>query len=94
MRSQRPVIGSVTTLRDRTELSALERELGTTRTATDTLRAQAHEFANQLHTISGLIQIGEYDEVVQFVNGVDRGPDRAERRRDQPDRATPRSPRC
>jgi len=68
------VIGSVTTLRDRTELSELEQELGTTRTATDTLRAQAHEFANQLHVISGLIQIGEYDSVVQFVNGatVDR----------------------
>ncbi|MEE2570195.1 sensor histidine kinase [Pseudarthrobacter sp. J64] len=67
-------IGSVTTLRDRTELSSLERELGATRTATDTLRAQAHEFANQLHVISGLIQIGEYDSVVQFVNGatVDR----------------------
>ena len=38
--------------------------------ATDTLRAQAHEFANQLHTIPGLIQIGEYDAVVQFVNGT------------------------
>ena len=63
-------IGSVTTLRDRTELASLERELGTTRTATDTLRAQAHEFANQLHVISGLIQIGEYDSVVQFVNGA------------------------
>ena len=70
MRSHGRVIGSVTTLRDRTELASLERELGTTRTATDTLRAQAHEFANQLHTISGLIQIGEYDSVVQFVNGT------------------------
>ena len=70
MRSHGRDIGSVTTLRDRTELASLERELGTTRTATDTLRAQAHEFANQLHTISGLIQIGEYDSVVQFVNGA------------------------
>jgi sensor histidine kinase regulating citrate/malate metabolism len=70
IRSRGRVIGSVTTLRDRTELASLERELGTTRTATDTLRAQAHEFANQLHTISGLIQIGEYDAVVQFVNGA------------------------
>jgi sensor histidine kinase regulating citrate/malate metabolism len=70
IRSRGRDIGSVTTLRDRTELSALERELGTTRTATDTLRAQAHEFANQLHVISGLIQIGEYDSVVQFVNGA------------------------
>ncbi|MEV7603917.1 ATP-binding protein [Paenarthrobacter sp. NPDC089322] len=74
LRSRGRDIGSVTTLRDRTELSSLERELGTTRTVTDTLRAQAHEFANQLHVISGLIQIGEYDSVVQFVNGatVDR----------------------
>ncbi|KNH18399.1 histidine kinase [Arthrobacter sp. ZBG10] len=74
IRSRGRAIGSVTTLRDRTELSSLERELGATRTATDTLRAQAHEFANQLHVISGLIQIGEYDSVVQFVNGatVDR----------------------
>lgn len=63
-------IGSVTTLRDRTELSSLESELGATRTVTNTLRAQAHEFANQLHVISGLIQIGEYDSVVQFVNGA------------------------
>ncbi len=70
IRSRGRDIGSVTTLRDRTELSSLERELGTTRTATDTLRAQAHEFANQLHVISGLIQIGEYDSVVQFVNGA------------------------
>jgi sensor histidine kinase regulating citrate/malate metabolism len=70
IRSRGRVMGSVATLRDRTELSSLERELGATRTATDTLRAQAHEFANQLHVISGLIQIGEYDSVVQFVNGV------------------------
>ena len=64
------VIGSVTTLRDRTELSSLEKELGRTRSTTDTLRAQTHEFANQLHTISGLIQLGEFDEVVSFVDGV------------------------
>jgi sensor histidine kinase regulating citrate/malate metabolism len=70
MRSRGRVIGSVTTLRDRTELSTLEKELGTTRTTTDTLRAQTHEFANQLHTISGLIQLGEYDDVVKFVDGV------------------------
>lgn len=70
IRSRGREIGSVTTLRDRTEMSSLERELGATRTATDTLRAQAHEFANQLHVISGLIQIGEYDSVVQFVNGA------------------------
>ena len=70
MRSRGTVIGSVTTLRDRTELSALERELGTTRATSETLRAQTHEFANQLHTISGLLHLGEYDEVVRYVDGV------------------------
>ncbi|MEO5710958.1 MAG: ATP-binding protein [Nocardioidaceae bacterium] len=70
MRSRGQVIGSVTTLRDRTELSALERELGTSRATSDTLRAQTHEFANQLHTISGLLQLEEYDEVLRFVDGV------------------------
>lgn len=70
MQSRGRVIGSVTTLRDRTELSSLEQELGTTRATSETLRAQTHEFANQLHTISGLLQLEEYDEVVRFVDGV------------------------
>jgi len=70
MRSRGTVIGSVTTLRDRTELSALERELGSSRATSNTLRAQTHEFANQLHTISGLLHLEEYDEVVRFVDGV------------------------
>lgn len=70
MRSRGRVIGSVTTLRDRTELSSLEQELGTSRATSETLRAQTHEFANQLHTISGLLHLQEYDEVVRFVDGV------------------------
>ncbi|HET6292407.1 MAG TPA: ATP-binding protein [Kribbella sp.] len=65
-------LGSVTTLRDRTELAQLERELGSFRSSTELLRAQTHEFANQLHTISGLIQIGEYDEVVRYVGALNR----------------------
>ena len=63
-------IGSVTTLRDRTELLELRRELDLTRHVTDTLRAQAHEFSNRLHTIAGLIEIGESDEAVRFVHRV------------------------
>ncbi|KRE54756.1 ATP-binding protein [Phycicoccus sp. Soil748] len=63
-------LGTVTTLRDRTALANLERELGSFRSTTSLLRAQTHEFANQLHTISGLIQLGEYDEVVRYVDAV------------------------
>jgi two-component system, CitB family, sensor kinase len=63
-------IGSVTTLRDRTELLELRRELDLTQHVTDTLRAQAHEFDNRLHTIAGLIELGEADEAVRFVHRV------------------------
>ena len=66
-------IGSVTTLRDRTQLADLESEIGAFRGTTDLLRAQTHEFANQLHTISGLIQIGDYDEVVGYVDALTEG---------------------
>src|SRR6185503_17826760 len=63
-------VGSVVTLRDRTELLVLQNELDANRHATDTLRAQAHEFSNRLHTISGLIELGEYDEVRGFVSRI------------------------
>lgn len=65
-------LGSVTTLRDRTELARLEREIGSFRSSSELLRAQAHEFANQLHTISGLIQIGEQDEVVRYIRVLNK----------------------
>ena len=61
-------IGAVATLRDRTELVELQRELDTSRSAAETLRAQAHEFTNRLHTIAGLIELGEYDEVARYVH--------------------------
>ncbi|WHT23766.1 ATP-binding protein [Crossiella sp. CA-258035] len=65
-------IGAVVTLRDRTELVALQQELDVNRHTTDTLRAQAHEFRNELHTIAGLIELGEYDEVVRYVTRANR----------------------
>jgi len=63
-------IGWVTTLRDRTELLELQRELDVTRETTDTLRAQAHEFSNRMHIVSGLIQLEEYDEVRSYVQRI------------------------
>ncbi|MGH3494282.1 MAG: sensor histidine kinase, partial [Sciscionella sp.] len=63
----RPV-GAVITLRDRTELEDLLRELDDTRSLAEALRAQEHEFANRLHVIGGLIELGHYDEAVDFIN--------------------------
>jgi two-component system, CitB family, sensor kinase len=65
-------LGAVATFRDRTELAQLERDLGSFRSTAEALRAQAHEFDNKLHTISGLIQIGEQDEVVRYIDALNR----------------------
>jgi len=59
-------VGTVTTLRDRTELDAVMRELGTIRGLSDALRAQAHESANELHTVVGLVELGRYDDAIAF----------------------------
>ena len=61
-------IGAVVTLRDRTELDGLVRELDDTRSLADALRAQEHEFANRLHVIGGLIELRRYDDAVHFIN--------------------------
>ena len=63
-------IGTVTTLRDRSDLIALQRQLGATRSVGETLRAQTHEFDNQLHIISGLAQLGEYDELRDYLSTI------------------------
>ena len=65
-------IGWVTTVRDRTELVDLNRQLDVWRSTTDTLRSQAHEFSNRMHTIAGLIELEEYDEVAAFVATQER----------------------
>lgn len=70
VKTARRDLGSVTTFRDRTELTLLEQELGDSKATADMLRAQTHEFANHLHAISGLIQLEEYEEVVGFIDGV------------------------
>ncbi|MGB3485310.1 MAG: ATP-binding protein [Mycobacterium sp.] len=65
-------IGTVTTMRDTTELATMNAQLSSHKSVTDTLRAQTHEFANQLHTISGLVQLGEFDAVRELVGTLTR----------------------
>ncbi|WP_327672075.1 MULTISPECIES: sensor histidine kinase [unclassified Streptomyces] len=62
--------GAVATLRDRTELEQLGRELDSTRGLIDALRAQDHEHANRMHTLLGLLELEMYEEAVDFVGEV------------------------
>jgi two-component system CitB family sensor kinase len=62
--------GAVATLRDRTELEQLGRELDSTHGLIDALRAQDHEHANRMHTLLGLLELEMYDDAVEYVGEV------------------------
>ncbi len=59
-------VGVVTTLRDRTELQTALRELDTVRALLDALRAQAHESANRLQVLVGLVELGQYQDAIRM----------------------------
>jgi two-component system CitB family sensor kinase len=63
-------VGAVATLRDRTELEALLRELDTVTGLTDALRAQQHEFSNRLHVLSVLVGMGDHEEAMTYLSEI------------------------
>jgi len=63
-------LGAVITLRDRTELEGLMRELDGVEALTNALRAQQHEFSNRMHTVAGLIELGDRDGAVRYAMDV------------------------
>jgi two-component system, CitB family, sensor kinase len=66
-------IGSVITVRDRTEQVSLLRELRALSGLTSTLRAQEHEYANRLHTMSVLLDMGEVREAQDYLAELSSG---------------------
>lgn len=62
--------GCVVTLRDRTELEALLRELDSVNGLTTALRAQQHEFSNRLHVLSVLVGMGEFSEAAAYLSEI------------------------
>jgi len=65
-RSRPRRLGTVATLRDRTEIESLGSELATTRTLSDALRAQTHEHANRLHLMVSLMELGRTPEALEL----------------------------
>ncbi|HWR45891.1 ATP-binding protein [Sporomusa sp.] len=61
------VIGAIATFRDKQDVKLLAEELVGLKSLLESMRAQSHEFANKLHAISGLIQMKQYDKVVELI---------------------------
>lgn len=59
-------LGTVATLRDRTEVQELTGELESLTTLAEALRAATHEHANRLHTVATLIELGREREALEF----------------------------
>lgn len=67
------IVGRLLILRDHTELHSLLNQLEGAQSLAQGLRAQAHEFSNQLHVISGLLELGRSEEAVAFIERVGAG---------------------
>lgn len=59
-------IGTVVTLRDQSDLQALGGQVASLQGFADSLRARAHESANQLHTVVTLVELGRTQEAIEF----------------------------
>jgi two-component system CitB family sensor kinase len=58
--------GWVVTIRDRTELEGLLRQLDSMEGLSTALRAQEHEFSNRLHVLGVLLELGEVEEAGRY----------------------------
>jgi len=68
--SQGNIIGAVASFRDLSEVRALAEQLTEVHKYIDALRSQHHEFLNKLHVVSGLLQLGKFDEAISFIVNV------------------------
>ncbi|MEZ0051250.1 two-component system CitB family sensor kinase [Mycobacterium sp. MAA66] len=59
-------IGTVMTLRDRTDLQRVSGELSSVTQFAESLRARAHEADNRLHTVITMVELGRAEDAVRF----------------------------
>ncbi|CDO03395.1 Sensor protein CitS [Oceanobacillus picturae] len=61
------VVGVVSSFRDKTELNEMINTLSEVRQYSEDLRAQTHEYTNKLYVISGLLQLGHYQDAIELI---------------------------
>lgn len=60
-------VGAIATFRDLTDMNRVAEELTGVKKVVNALRAKTHEFMNKMHVVSGLIQLGDYEEAQKFI---------------------------
>ena len=59
-------VGTVMTLRDRTDLQRVSGELSSVTQFAESLRSRAHEADNRLHTVITMVELDRADDAVEF----------------------------
>ncbi|MFC0525061.1 ATP-binding protein [Pontibacillus salicampi] len=65
---QGEVIGVVASFRDKTEVQQMVQTLTEVRKYSEDLRSQTHEYTNKLYVLSGLLQLGNYQEARELLD--------------------------
>lgn len=61
------LIGTISLIRDKTEVTKLAEQLTGVKHIVDALRANTHEHVNKLHVILGMLQLGEYQMAIDYI---------------------------
>ncbi|WP_284035861.1 sensor histidine kinase [Neobacillus sp. 114] len=61
--------GVVASFRDKTEIEQMINTISEVKRYSEDLRAQTHEFTNKLYFLLGLLQLGEYNEAIEMIQG-------------------------
>lgn len=61
------VVGAMAIFQDRTEVARMAEELTGVREFVEALRVQNHEHMNRLHTIAGLLQLGQQEKALEYL---------------------------
>lgn len=64
---EKRIVGAVATLRNKTVIELLSKELAYVKQYSNALRAQTHEFSNKLHTLLGLLLLHKQEDAIQFI---------------------------
>lgn len=64
------VVGAVSIFQDRTEVTRMAEELTGVKAFVEALRVQSHEYMNKLHTVGGLLQLGDEKRALAYLYEV------------------------
>lgn len=70
IRVKNEIVGAVATFQDKTEVREMAEELTGVKKFIEALRVQNHEHLNKLHTIAGLIQLKQYEKVLDYIYSI------------------------